>query len=64
MTVTGKHREILIELLIYLVGKEINNNDDIKAYYKSIIASIKRQDSLGEYWIEYYIDDEGTLRMN
>ena len=54
--VTGKHKEILIELLIYLVGKEINNNDDIKAYYKSIIASIKRQDSLGEYWIEYYID--------
>ena len=56
-TITGKHRELLIEMLIYYLDQSSNNDDEIKAYYKSIIASIKRRDRFGEYWIEHYIDN-------
>jgi hypothetical protein len=61
MKVIGKHREILTELLIYYL-----RSDDSMAnsFNESIIKSIIKQYSAGDMWIEYYIDDEGPLRMN
>ena len=58
MKVTGKHRELLIELLIYYL-----RSDDSMAnsFNESIIKSIIKQYSAGDMWIEYYIDDEGPL---
>ena len=52
--VTDKHRERLIELLVWYLGSSIHDNET-KAYYKSIIANIKRQDRFGEYWVEEFI---------
>ena len=61
MKVIGKHRELLIELLIYYL-----RGDDSMAnsFNESIIKSIMEQNAAGDMWIEYYIDDEGALRMN
>jgi hypothetical protein len=61
MTVTGKHRKQLIDLLIYYL-----RSDDSMAnsFNESIIKSIMEQNAAGDMWIYYYIDDEGTLRMN
>ena len=55
--VTGKHREYLIELLLYHVGQPSKDDDTIQAYYVSISASVKRRDAFGKYWIEHYIDN-------
>ena len=55
--VTGKHREYLIELLLYHVGQPSKDDDAIQAYYVSISASVKRRDAFGKYWIEHYIDN-------
>jgi hypothetical protein len=61
MKVKGKHRKQLIELLIYYL-----RSDDSMAnsFNESIIKSIMEQNAAGDMWICYYIDDEGTLRMN
>jgi hypothetical protein len=49
MTVTGKHRELLIELLIYYLNKD---NHDVK-----FANFINDEDSMGRYWTNAYIDD-------
>jgi hypothetical protein len=61
MKVIGKHRKQLIDLLIYYL-----RSDDSMAnsFNESIIKSIMEQNAAGDMWIHYYIDDEGTLRMN
>lgn len=56
-TITGKHRELLIELLLYRIGQLSEDDDTIQEYYASISASVKRRDAFGEYWIEHYIDN-------
>ena len=55
--ITGKHREYLIELLLYHIGQPSKDDDTIQEYYASISASVKRRDGFGEYWIEHYIDN-------
>ena len=49
--VTGKHKEILIEMLLYYVG----SNDFLKIK-KPTVDDIKAQNERGKEWIEYYIN--------
>ena len=49
MKVKGKHRELLVELLIYYLNK--NNNNHIN-FPNFIVAETDG----GEYWIECFID--------
>ena len=56
--VTGKHKEILIEMLLYYVG----SNDFLKIN-KPMVDDIKVQNETGKEWIEYYIDDYGSNRQ-
>ena len=56
--VTGKHKEILIEMLLYYVG----SNDFLKIN-KPMVDDIKVQNKTGKEWIEYYIDDYGSNRQ-
>lgn len=53
MVVKGKHREILIDLLIYY----LDNTREQLWKVDPIIDYIKERDSNGEWYIEYYIDD-------
>jgi intein-encoded DNA endonuclease-like protein len=53
MTVTGKHRELLIELLIYYLNKD---NHDV--YFAKFI---NEENPTGRYWIDAYIDDYKDL---
>jgi hypothetical protein len=52
MKVTGKHRELLIELLLYYLNKNYPEMN-----YSSIIGSVKKRDAFGEHWIKHYIDN-------
>jgi hypothetical protein len=61
MKVKGKHRKQLIDLLIYYLRSD---DSMVNSFNESIIKSIMEQNAAGDMWIEYYIDDEGTLRMN
>ena len=58
MTVTGKHRELLIELLLYYLNKNYPEMN-----YSSIIGSVKKRDAFGEHWIKHYIDN-GNKHIN
>ena len=49
MTVTGKHRELLIKMLIYYLNKD---NHDVK-----FANFINEEDPTGRYFINAYIDD-------
>ena len=49
MTVTGKHRKQLIDLLIYYLNKD---NHDVK-----FANFINEENPTGRYWINAYIDD-------
>ena len=53
MKVIGKHRELLIELLIYYLNKD---NHDVK-----FINFINEENPTGRYWIDAYIDDYKDL---
>ena len=55
--VTGKHKEILIEMLLYYV----DSNDFL--INKPMVDDIKVQNEIGKEWIEYYIDDYGSNRQ-
>jgi hypothetical protein len=51
-TVTGKHKEILIELLIhYLTNRK---------FYTGAINDIKAQNEAGQWHINYYINNYGN----
>jgi hypothetical protein len=49
MKVIGKHRELLIELLIYYL-----NEDNHDVYFAKFI---NEENPTGRYWITAYIDD-------
>jgi hypothetical protein len=50
-TVTGKHKEILIELLIHYLTKR-------KFYTRTgAINNIKEQNEAGQWYINYYINN-------
>ena len=52
MKVIGKHRELLIELLIYYMNKDNHNH----IQFANIFTT---ETPIGEYWIECYIDNYG-----
>jgi hypothetical protein len=49
MKVIGKHRELLIEMLIYYLNKD---NHDV--YFANFI---NEENPTGRYWINAYVDD-------
>ena len=51
--VIGKHRELLIELLLYYLNK---NNPNVQ-----FTDFINEENTAGRYWIKCYIDDYGAL---
>ena len=56
MTVTGKHMELLIELLIYHLTNSRYGMSIKKELFTTIIESIKKQNMAGDYWIKEFID--------
>ena len=58
--VTGKHREYLIEMLLYYLDTQPNHSM-IGKYYSSISDNIKQRNISGDYWIKDFIDDENVL---
>jgi hypothetical protein len=50
MKVKGKHKELLIEMLIYYLNKDNNNHIQFANF-------INEEDPTGRYWITAYIDD-------
>ena len=54
MKVKGKHRELLVELLIYYLA---NSRYGIKQeFFTGVIKDIKKQNSDGNFWIKEFID--------
>jgi len=51
--IIGKHRELLIELLIYYLNK---NNPNVQ-----FTDFINEENTAGRYWIRCYIDDNDAL---
>ena len=58
--VTGKHREYLIEMLLYYLDTQPNHSM-IGKYYPSISDNIKQRNISGNYWIKEFIDDGNVL---
>ena len=54
MKVTGKHRELLVELLIYYLNKDNNNHINFANFINAKTAT-------GRYWIKCYIDKNVEL---
>jgi molybdopterin synthase catalytic subunit len=52
----SKHREILIELLLYYLDNIKSNHTIMK---QNLINNIKAQNIDGEWYINYYINDYG-----
>lgn len=53
-TITGKHREYLIELMLYYIRTQQETygiNTGVS------IDDIRQQNAMGNYWVTYYIDD-------
>ena len=57
MVVKGKHKEILVELLIYwfFINKEFNAVDK----WQEMVIDIKEQNEYGKWYINHYIDKWG-----
>ena len=53
--VTGKHKEILIELLIHYLNK-VNHVGRVD----KIAINIKAQNKAGQWYINYYINNYGN----
>ena len=54
-TVTGKHKEILIEVLIYYLNK-VNPVGRVD----KIAINIKEQNKDGQWYINYYLNNYGN----
>ena len=50
MKVKGKHKELLIEMLIYYLNKDNNNHIQFANF-------INEENPTGRYWVNAYIDD-------
>jgi len=53
--VTGKHKEILIEVLIYYLNKA-----NPFGRVDKIVNNIKEQNEDGQWYINYYLNDYGN----
>jgi hypothetical protein len=64
--VTGKHKELLVELLIYYLNKSNHNVKFAKIFpnpnQAKIIINIKAQNEDGQWYINYYLNDHGNQR--
>ena len=52
--ITGKHREYLIELMLYYIRTQQETygiNTGVS------MDDIRQQNAMGNYWVTYYIDD-------
>ena len=55
MTVTGKHKEILVELLMYyLANSRYGMNEE---FLTTTIEDIKKRNMAGDYWLKEFIDN-------
>ena len=55
MVVTGKHRELLIELLMYYLA---NSRYGLKEEsFTPMIENIRKQNMAGDWWIKEFIDN-------
>ena len=55
MTVTGKHKEILVELLMYyLANSRYGMNEES---FTLMIEDIKKRNMAGDYWVKEFIDN-------
>jgi hypothetical protein len=52
--VTGKHKEILVELLIYYLKTKVFI---LSAQAQEIVIDIKSQNEEGQWYINYYINN-------
>jgi hypothetical protein len=59
MTVTGKHKEILIELLIHYLTKRkfYTHTGAIIDIRQKMVNNIKAQNEAGQWYINYYINN-------
>jgi hypothetical protein len=57
MKVKGKHRELLIELLIYYMNKDSHNHIQFGNF-------INEEDPTGRFWISAYIDSYEDRYLN
>jgi hypothetical protein len=57
MTVICKHKELLVELLIYwfFINKEFNHK-----YTNEMVIDIEAQNEDGQWYINYYLNDYGN----
>jgi len=57
--VTGKHKEILIELLMYyLANSRYGMNEE---FLTTTIEAIKKRNMAGDYWVKEFIDAPNVL---
>jgi hypothetical protein len=56
--VTGKHKELLVELLVYYFRTKIFPNPN----QAKIIINIKAQNEDGQWYTNYYLNDHGNQR--
>ena len=61
MTVTGKHKEILIELLIHYFSTTVFIGYDIAR--QKMVNDIKEQNKAGKVLIEYYINNAYVYKL-
>ena len=59
MTVTGKHKEILVELLMYyLANSRYGMNEESLT---TTIEDIKKRNMASDYWVKEFIDAPTVL---
>jgi hypothetical protein len=58
MVIKGKHREILIELLMYHLANSIYGMNE--EFFTGEINNIKEQNNDGQWYINYYINNWGS----
>jgi hypothetical protein len=56
MVIKGKHKELLIELLLYYLDNIKSNHTIMK---QNLINNIKAQNIDGEWYINHYLNDYG-----
>jgi len=59
MVIKGKHRELLIEMLIYYFRTKIFSTIDIR---QKMVNNIKAQNEDGQWYTNYYLNDHGNQR--
>ena len=66
MVIKDKHRELLIELLLYYLNKSNHNVKFAKIFpnpnQAKIIINIEAQNEDGKRYINYYLNDHGNQR--